>query len=176
VNDPIDEAEEAEVQDPEPTRRRRDGDADDEDGSRKRLIFLISLVAATAAIVGMVFVLLESKGTYSKPVDELVADQARYVGRPVRAEGVLVHGSLAKGADGCDHRFTITKGGARIPVHYPQCVIPDSLRDVEGIDVEVNVEGELLADGSLGATRVFTKCPSKYDEKKLVALGAKAPH
>ena len=157
----------------------RDDEADDEGSRRKRLVLLVSLVATAAGISGMVLMLLESKGTYSKPVDELVARHAAYVGRPgrpVRAEGMLVHGSLAKGADGCDHRFSIATKGARTRVHFPQCVIPDSLRDVAGLDVEVNVEGELLADGTLGATRVFTKCPSKYDEERLVARGAKAPH
>ena len=73
-------------------------------------------------------------------------------------------------------RSTIAKNGAEIPVRFPQCVVPDSLRDVAGIDVEVNVEGELHADGSLQATRVFTKCPSKYERDELVARGEKAPH
>ncbi|HSO38627.1 MAG TPA: cytochrome c maturation protein CcmE [Labilithrix sp.] len=157
-------------------RRAARAAADDDPDPRKRRLLLVSLVMAAAGIVGTVLVLIEGKGTYSKPVDELLAQRSKYVGRPVRAEGLLVHGSLARGADGCDHRFTIARNGAEVPVRFPMCVVPDSLRDVPGIDVEVNVEGELHADGSLGATRVFTKCPSKYDEEKLVARGEKRPH
>jgi cytochrome c-type biogenesis protein CcmE len=162
-----------------PPRRRRGGDDHDDDGdegSRKRLLVVVPLVMAAAGIVGMVLVSTESKGTYSKTVDEIVAQHAGYVGRPVRVEGMLVHGSLAKAANGCEHRFTIAKNGATMPVRYPNCVVPDGLRDVPGIDVQVNVEGELHADGSLAATRIGTKCPSKYERDELIASGAKKPH
>ena len=159
-----------------PRRRRRDTYDDDEDSSRKRLLLLVPLVMAAALIAGLALVVIESRGTYSRPVDELVAQRASFVGKPVRVDGMLVHGSLAKGIDACDHRFTIARNGAEMPVRFPRCVVPDSLRDVAGIDVEVNVEGELGADGSLAATRVFTKCPSKYERDELIARGKKAPH
>ena len=42
------------------------------------------------------FVGMQDKGIYSKPVDELVAQKSKFVGKPVRAEGNLVHGSLVK--------------------------------------------------------------------------------
>ena len=76
-------------------RARRDGD-DDDGGARRRVFVVVPLVTAAAAIVALVLVGMQDKGMYSKPVDELVAQKAKFVGKPVRAEGNLVHGSLAK--------------------------------------------------------------------------------
>ena len=53
-------------------------------------------MTAAAAIVALVLIGMQDKGVYSKPVDELVAQKAKFVGKPVRAEGLLVHGSLVK--------------------------------------------------------------------------------
>lgn len=176
MNEPTDAAEVPEPE-PEPVAARRHRDlADDEDDPRKRLKLLVPLVMAAAAIVGLVLFVIESKGTYSRPVDQLVAQQGSFVGKPVRVDGKLVHGTLGMGPSGCDYRFTIASNKAEVPVRFPQCVVPDSLRDVPGIEVEVGVEGALQADGSFVATRVFTKCPSRYEEDRLMAQGAKRPH
>jgi cytochrome c-type biogenesis protein CcmE len=160
-----------------PVRRRR-GDDDDDDpaAARKRLLVVIPLVMAAAAIVALVLVGMQDKGMYSKPVDELVAEKTKFVGRPVRAEGNLVHGSIDKRIDPCEYRFTIEKNGVAVPVRLPKCVVPDTFRDVPGMDLGVTVEGELLADGSLAATQVLAKCPSKYEMKEKAARGEQAPH
>ncbi len=158
-----------------PARRRRDEDEDDE-GSRKRLLLVVPLLMAAAAIVALVLVGMQDKGIYSKPVDELVAQKAKFVGKSVRAEGNLVHGSLVKREDPCEYRFKIEKNGTEIPVRFAKCVVPDTFRDVPGMDVGVTVEGELLADDSLEASQVLAKCPSKYEMKQKAAQGEKAPH
>ena len=179
-----DDEAEAEAVDPEPEseseatlRRRRDRDDEgDEESARKRLRIVIPLVMAAAGIACTMLIFVKSQGTYSKAVDELAAQQAGFVNKPVRVDGMLVHGSLALGENGCDHRFTIAKNDVEMRVRFPECVVPDNLRDVPGIDVEVEVEGRLEPDGSLAATRVFTKCPSRYAEKQLAAQGVKRPH
>ena len=158
-----------------PTRRRRDED-EDEEGSRKRLLLVVPLLMAAAAIVALVLVGMQDKGIYSKPVDELVAQKAKFVGKSVRAEGTLVHGSLVKRDDPCEYRFKVEKNATEIPVRFAKCVVPDTFRDVPGMDVDVTVEGELLADGSLEASQVLAKCPSKYEMKEKAAKGEKAPH
>jgi len=163
--------------DPEPPRRRRGEVEEDPEEARKRLLLLIPLVMAAAAIVAVVLVMMQGKGVYSKPVDELLAEKAKFVNKPVRAEGLLVHGTLVKKDDPCEYRFTIEKSGAQLPVRYGKCVVPDTFRDIPGMDVGVTVEGQLTADGaSLEATQVLAKCPSKYEMKEKAANGEKAPH
>jgi len=160
-----------------PTRkRRRVEEEEDEGSSRRRLLLVIPLVAAAAAIVALVLVGMQDKGIYSKPVDELVQQKSKFIGKPVRAEGNLVHGSLVKKDDPCEYRFRIEKNGVEVPVRFGKCVVPDTFRDVPGMDVGVTVEGELRADGNLEASNVLAKCPSKYEMKQKAASGEKAPH
>jgi cytochrome c-type biogenesis protein CcmE len=94
----------------------------------------------------------------------------------VRAEGNLVHGSLTKRDSPCEYRFTIEKNGTEVPVRYPNCVVPDTFRDVPDMPVGVTVEGELLADNSFAATSVLAKCPSKYEMKERAGRGEQMPH
>lgn len=160
-----------------PARRRdRDTDEDDPDAARKRLLLLVPLVMAAAAIVALVLVGMQDKGVYSKDVDVLIAEKAKFIGKPVRVEGSLVHGSLVKRETPCEYRFTIEKNGVEVPVRYAKCIVPDTFRDVPGVDVGVTVEGELLADSSLEANAVLAKCPSKYEMKQKAASGEKMPH
>jgi cytochrome c-type biogenesis protein CcmE len=160
-----------------PARRRdRDPDEDDADASRKRLLLLVPLVMAAAAIVALVLVGMQDKGVYSKDVDVLLAEKAKFMGKPVRVEGSLVHGSLVKRETPCEYRFTIEKNGVEIPVRYAKCIVPDTFRDVAGVDVGVTVEGELRPDSSLEASAVLAKCPSKYEMKQKAASGEKMPH
>lgn len=158
-------------------RRDRDGEGEEDgDASRKRLLLLVPLVMASAAIVALVLVGMQDKGVYSKDVDVLVAEKAKFIGKPVRVEGNLVHGSLVKRESPCEYRFTIEKNGVEVPVRFQKCVVPDTFRDMPGVDVGVTVEGELLADSSLEASQVLAKCPSKYEMKQKAAVGEKMPH
>ena len=129
-----------------------------------------------AAVATFVLTGMQDKAIYSKPVDELLAQKDKFAGRPVRAEGNLVHGSLVKRDQPCEYRFTIVKNGAELQVRYPQCVVPDTFRDVPGMDVGVTVEGELQADQSFLATSVLAKCPSKYEMREKQKNGEQMPH
>ena len=163
--------------DDEPRRRRdRNEEEDDPDASRKRLLLLVPLVMAAAAIVALVLVGMQDKGTYSKDVDVLIAEKAKFIGKPVRVEGSLVHGSLVKRETPCEYRFTIEKNGVEVPVRYAKCIVPDTFRDMPGVDVGVTVEGELRPDSSLEASAVLAKCPSKYEMKEKAAKGETMPH
>jgi cytochrome c-type biogenesis protein CcmE len=139
-------------------------------------VLAVGLVTAAAAIAGLVLTMMKDSAVYSKPVDELVRDKTKFVGRPVRAEGNLVHGSLVKRETPCEYRFTISKNGTDVPVRFAQCVVPDTFRDVPGMDVGVTVEGSLLADNSFEATTVLAKCPSKYEMKERQGKGENMPH
>jgi cytochrome c-type biogenesis protein CcmE len=157
-------------------RRRRDEAPVDPGGGRRRMLLVVPLVAGAAAIVALVLGGMKDNAIYSKPVDSLMADKAKFVGRAVRAEGNLVHGSLEQRASPCEYRFTIAKNGTEVPVRYPQCVVPDTFRDVPGMDVGVTVEGQLQPDGSFLASSVLAKCPSKYEMKDRAQRGEQMPH
>ncbi len=137
---------------------------------------VIPLVAVGAAIVALVMTGMKDNAIYSKPVDDLVAQKARFVGRAVRAEGNLVHGTLERRETPCEYRFTIAKNGVEVPVRFAQCVVPDTFRDIPGMDVGVTVEGALQADNSFEATTVLAKCPSKYEMKDRASKGEQMPH
>lgn len=157
-------------------RRRKTEEEEDDGAARKRLLLVIPLVTAAAAIVGLVLIGMQDKGIYSKPVDELVAQKGKYQGKAVRAEGLLVHGSIVKRETPCEYRFRIEKNGTEVPVRFAKCVVPDTFRDVAGMDLGVTVEGELRADGSFEANDVLAKCPSKYEMQEKQKNGEKAPH
>lgn len=171
----MDEPHDSAASDP-PPRHRAEDDVPREEKSWKGPALAVMLAAGAAAIVVLVLTGMQSKAIYSKPVDELLAQKAKFVGRPVRADGNLVHGSLVKRDQPCEYRFTIAKGGAELPVRFAQCVVPDTFRDVEGMDVGVTVEGELQTDDSFQASSVLAKCPSKYEMEQRKQNGEQMPH
>ncbi len=134
------------------------------------------LAMVAAAIAGLVLTGMQDNAIYSKPVDQLLAQKAKFAGRPVRAEGNLIHGSLMKREQPCEYRFSIAKNGAELPVRFAQCVVPDTFRDVPDLDVGVTVEGELQSDDTFEATSVLAKCPSKYEMKQRKDHGEQMPH
>ena len=136
----------------------------------------VGLASGAAAVATLVLTGMQDKAIYSKPVDELLAQKDKFAGRPVRAEGNLVHGTLVKRDQPCEFRFTIAKNGVELPVRFPQCVVPDTFRDVPGMDVGVTVEGELQPDQSFLASSVLAKCPSKYEMKERQKNGEQMPH
>ena len=136
----------------------------------------IALAAGAAAIAALVLLGMQDKAIYSKPVDQLLAQKAKFVGRPVRAEGNLVHQTLVKRDSPCEYRFSIEKNGATLPVRFAQCVVPDTFRDVPDMDVGVTVEGRLQANDTFDATSVLAKCPSKYDMQQRKERGEQMPH
>lgn len=136
----------------------------------------IGLAMGAGAIAVLVLTGMQSSAIYSKPVDQLLSQKAKFVGRPVRADGLLVHGSLVRRDQPCEYRFSIAKNGAELPVRFAQCVVPDTFRDVPDIDVGVTVEGELQANDSFEATSVLAKCPSKYEMQQRQEHGEHMPH
>ena len=98
------------------------------------------------------------------------------MGRRLRVEGNLVHGSLERRDQPCEYRFTIKGKEAELPVRFPQCIVPDTFKDVPGMDIGVTVEGKLASGGGFEATQVLAKCPSKYEMKEMKDRGATMPH
>lgn len=127
------------------------------------------LLAALLALMGGILTLVFTGGqeavAYSYRVDEIKAQAGQLGERLVRVQGSLVAGTLVRRDNPCEYRFLMRnlneKTGEALEVRYPLCVVPDTFRDKEG--VEVTAEGRLGADGHLQASKIFAKCPSKYD-------------
>src|SRR5512145_202963 len=137
---------------------------------------LLGLVVMGGAILAIVVTGIDGAAVYSKGVTELLQQKARFASRNVRVVGTLVRGSLLRRDEPCEYRFRLYEGTAELEIHYPQCVIPDTFRDVPNVDVQVTAEGRLQSDGIFQAHQIMAKCPSKYDMNKRVGSGEAAPH
>jgi cytochrome c-type biogenesis protein CcmE len=141
---------------------------------------LAGLGALMAGILALVFSSGDDAVVYSYQVDELKAKAAELGERQVRVQGMLVSGTLTRRDQPCEYRFFMQKAGAEsgepLKVQYAQCVVPDTFRDVKGVEVEVTAEGRLAEDGHLEASTIFAKCPSKYEMKEAAtAMGGDRP-
>jgi cytochrome c-type biogenesis protein CcmE len=137
---------------------------------------LVVLLVMGCGIVALVMTSFNDAAVYSKNVDQVLAEGRALGGRQLRVEGNLVHGSLTRRDQPCEYRFTIKGKEVELPVRYAKCIVPDTFRDVPGMDVGVTVEGKLASAGHFEATTVLAKCPSKYEMKKKQALGEEMPH
>lgn len=143
---------------------------------RRELGLLIALLVMGGAILVLVMTTFNDSAIYSKTVDQLMSERGSLSGRNVRVQGTLVKGTLARRDSPCEYRFRLQKNGTEVEVRYPQCVVPDTFRDVPNMDVDVTATGKLASDGHFQATEIMAKCPSKYDMKQRAASGEKAPH
>lgn len=143
---------------------------------RHHVGLLIGLLLMGGTILTVVFTGFKQAAVYSKGVDELVRDKARLQSRTVRVLGNLVSGTLARRSDPCEYRFNMQKNDVQLTVYYPQCVVPDTFRDVSGVKVEVTAEGQLQADGTFRAHQIMAKCPSKYEMRNQSNQGQAPNH
>ena len=143
----------------------------------KRLPGAVKVGLVFAALVGVAAWLLtgsDNPFVYSKLVHEVMREPAAFEGRPLRVEGELRQGSIQFREDPCEWRFVLQKEGKEMPVRFPQCVVPDTFRDGNGI--QVTVQGELGGDGIFLANQVIPRCPSKYEMQKRLEAGEKMPY
>lgn len=137
---------------------------------------LAALLVMGGGILALVLTSFKQSAVYSKGVDELLAEKDKLGSRNVRVAGNLVKGTLKRRDEPCEYRFTIAKNEKSIDVRYAQCVVPDTFRDVPGMDVEVTAEGKLHEEGYFEANQIMAKCPSKYEMKDRVQKGEQKPH
>ena len=136
---------------------------------------LIGLLVMSGAILALVMS-FKGSAVYSKDVDALVRDKSAYADRSVNVTGTLVKGSLVRRDQPCEYRFNIEKNGVVLPVHFAQCIVPDTFRDMPGMDVSVTATGKLASDDHFEASLIMAKCPSKYEMKERQKSGERAPH
>ena len=135
---------------------------------------LIMLLVMVASIIGLFLFAFKPSATYTMPLEQLVNGGQEYVGKRVRIDGELVPGTLTKRDKPCEFRFSMrgqattkdkTAKDKNVEVRFPQCIVPDTFRDVPEGGVLVTAEGTLTKEGHFEATSIMAKCTSKYDPK-----------
>lgn len=125
------------------------------------------LVIVTVIILGLLAILLYSatRGqnslSYFKTVTELKNDTS-LIGKSVRVGGEVVQGTIKK--SGTTATFTISDKKNTITVKYVgNSALPATLTD----KVQVIAEGVYKKENLVEADALVTKCPSKYENKKI---------
>jgi cytochrome c-type biogenesis protein CcmE len=144
--------------------------------ARGSVALVVGLLVAGGAILTLVLTSLSGSTVYARNVDELVRDKEKLAGRTVKLQGTLVKGSMRKRDEPCEYRFELEAAGKRMPVHFPKCVLPDTVSDVPGMDVQVTATGKLADGGHFQAADVIGKCPSKYEMQERAKKGENIPH
>jgi cytochrome c-type biogenesis protein CcmE len=157
-------------QPPEP----RGAPAADGSKSKKNLGLLVMLLLMVTGIVCL-FWFTQEVQVYAMKVEAFVPRAQEFVDRPVRLEGELTPGSLLKREEPCEYRFRMRSGEKEVTVRFPQCVVPESFRDVPEGGVLLTVEGKYRAGegGYLEAWNIMAKCASKYDKETHTMGGEK---
>lgn len=124
--------------------------------SRNRLI----VVTVILAIVIAVLIWQSSLGSYSyyKTVSELKNDRS-LVGVQVRVGGLVVKNSLKRDSSG--YHFLISDKAGSIRINYDG-VMPQTF----GEGIQVVAEGIYRSNSQLDASKIITKCPTKYRSKQ----------
>ena len=122
---------------------------------------LVASLLAAAAVLALAFSSREP-AIYSVSVAQFL--NAGMADETVRLHGMLVHGTLCKSTAECGYRFRLQDSGQQLSVAYDECSIPDNIRDVPGLDIEITAEGERCQGcHELEATQIMAKCPGKYE-------------
>jgi len=143
---------------------------------RRSIGLLAALLVMGGAILSLVFTSFQGSAIYSRKVAEVIKEKDKLTGRTVRVEGTLKRCTLVRRDDPCEYRFTMKSDGQELPVHYARCTVPDTFRDVPGMQVAVTAEGTLDPAGHLEASTIMAKCPSKYEMRERAQKGEAAPH
>lgn len=106
----------------------------------------------------LIYVLLGSSVAYYSTVSEMKDEGASVVGQHIRVSGVVSPDSVDFDAETVTLSFAIADDQASLPVVY-KGVAPDAFKP----EIQVVVEGELDSSGVFQATKLMTKCPSKYE-------------
>ena len=124
----------------------------------KRRVVVVSGIIVLVVIVVLAIV---AGGSAAKSITVAEAASGGFAGKKVQVAGNVVPGSFSI----TEHAVTFSvydpddpKGSATLPVAYDGAVSATFGNDVAAI-----VTGLMDADGTLYATQLVTKCPSKYE-------------
>lgn len=133
-----------------------------EQNNRREMFKRVRLVIGLLIGVGVFYVFMSSAtdgGQWFMEVDEAVAATNIPPDRPIRVKGDVAAGSYQHEEGTTEHYFKIVgKTEQPMPVYYN-----GPMPDVFAEGREVVVSGHRRADGTLVASEVIAKCPSKYE-------------
>jgi len=128
---------------------------------KRRLAFVVALLAAGAGVAGVIVYGLGQNTMYFRGPSDVAAKQ---VGEGVafRLGGLVEMGSLKHGT-GAEVRFRVTDGKSSIPADF-NGVLPALFREGQG----VIATGTMDAKGTFIATEVLAKLDEKYMPPEVV--------
>ncbi len=115
-------------------------------------------MVVVVALGFLAYMLVNQFSTYYLTVSEFWEKGDSVNGKQLRVGGQIVTESVHWDTESVTLSFTLADGEARLPVVYKGAV-PDTFR----ADSDIIVEGKLEPQGVFGATKLITKCPSKYE-------------
>jgi len=124
---------------------------------RKRVIFAGAIVLMAMGF--LIYMGLSQFATNYLTVSEFLAEGESISGKQVRVAGQIVPDSVNQDIKNFTLNFTITDGEATLPVFYQGLDVPDTFK--AGTDIVV--EGKSDRQGVFNASKLITKCPSKYE-------------
>jgi len=132
---------------------------------RNRLVIVLFLVAGAAVTVGLTLAALNENLNLFYPPDKVVSGEAP-TGTRIRAGGMVMNGTVIRGANGLDVSFVLTDyEGSEFEVRYSG-ILPDLFREGQG----VLVNGELAPDGVFHAREVLAKHDENYMPPELAGM------
>lgn len=133
-------------------------------GKHQRLILIILALAALIGAAFLAMSALKDEAAYFYTPSEAHA-KAIDPGRAIRLGGMVVKGSLQRGADGISVRFDVSDGKAEVPVRYTG-VTPDLFREGSG----VVADGKFQQDGTFIASEILAKHDERYMPRELSGM------
>jgi cytochrome c-type biogenesis protein CcmE len=128
---------------------------------KRRLAFAAALLAAGAAVAGViVYGLGENTMYFRSPSD--IAGNMIHPGVPIRLGGLVQTGSVHHGA-GAEVSFRVTDGKSSVPADF-NGVLPALFREGQG----VIATGAMDANGKFVVTEVLAKHDEKYMPPEVV--------
>ena len=123
---------------------------------RRRLYFVVAGMVTLGFAAALVLYALEDSIVFFYSPTEL-ATKNLPPDRRVRIGGLVVTGSVKRGADGLTVRFRVTDNAHTLPVQY-RGILPDLFREGQG----VVAEGRMGPDGRFNADEVLARHDETY--------------
>ena len=122
--------------------------------------FIIGVVVIGGGLSYLVYNAMQSSWAYYISVDDFTTKASQYQDYTLRVAGLVEKESISRDLQKMQLTFKLKGENASLGVSYVGTV-PDNFAE----DREVVVEGRLDAGGDFQATKLMTKCESKYKAK-----------
>lgn len=135
---------------------------------RRRLLWVLALVAAAAIAATLVAMALQRNVAYLYTPDEVISGEA---GQEVqsgqarfRLGGMVAEGSLQRVGGTLESRFEVSDGDARMPVTYTG-ILPDLFRENQAVVATGRMRGDVFVAEEVLAKHDETYMPKEVADK-----------